>query len=356
MKILHVITSLRSGGAEKLMVDLLPRLKSKGFDVDLLLFDGTETPFRRAVETDGIKVFDLGKGGTVYSPLRLLKLIPFMKKYDVIHTHNTAPQLFAAIGSVLCSVVLCTTEHNTSNRRRGWRWYAPIDKWMYSRYRKVICISQKTEENLRSSINNFPAETITIYNGIPIENYSTAEPAKEFERCSTDIVKIIMVAGFRYQKDQPTVIRAIKKLPDNYHLFLVGDGDRRKEYEELIKELDLSQRVHLLGLRSDVPSLLKAADISIVSSHWEGFGLAAVEAMAAGKPLIATNIPGLSEVVKGAGILVPSENPQAIVDEIYRLVSDKEYYTDLVAAGRCRAAQFDISKMAEGYAKLYKSL
>ena len=112
MRILHVITSLRTGGAEKLMVDLLPRLKAKGHEVDLLLFYGTDTPFRRAAEEAGIKVLDLGKGGSVYSPLRLLKLIPYLKKYDIIHTHNTAPQLFAAIGSIFNSATLYTrTQH-----------------------------------------------------------------------------------------------------------------------------------------------------------------------------------------------------------------------------------------------------
>lgn len=92
MKILHVITSLRTGGAEKLMVDLLPRLKRQGHDVDLLLFDGVETTFRRMVEDAGIKVFDLGKEGSVYSPVKLLRLIPYLKKYDIVHTHNTAPR------------------------------------------------------------------------------------------------------------------------------------------------------------------------------------------------------------------------------------------------------------------------
>ena len=114
MRILHVITSLRTGGAEKLMVDLLPRLKDCGLDVELLLFDGTDTPFRQEAELAGIKVYDLGKGGSVYSPLRFFKLLPYLRKYDVVHTHTTAPQLFAAVGSVLCSVLLVTTEHTTS--------------------------------------------------------------------------------------------------------------------------------------------------------------------------------------------------------------------------------------------------
>jgi len=356
MRILHVITSLRAGGAEKLMVELLPCLKDKGFDVELLLFDGIETPFRRELEAKGIKVFDFGIGGSVYSPMRLMKLIPILKKYDIVHTHNTAPQLFAAIGSMLRSVNLCTTEHNTSNRRRAWKWFAPVDHWMYSRYRKIICISDKTEENLLASLKNFPTDTITVYNGILIEKYSKAQPAKEPALLPPDIIKIMMVAGFRYQKDHPTVIKALKLLPDNCHLFLVGDGERREEYEKLTAELSLGERIHFLGVRSDVPSLLKAADICIISSHWEGFGLAAVEAMAAGKPVIATDVPGLAEVVKGAGILVPPENPQSIAAEIHRLATDKRYYEDTVSAERARAEQYDISKMADGYARVYNSL
>ena len=161
MRILHVITSLRTGGAEKLMVDLLPRLKDGGHEVDLLLFDGIDTQFRRDAEAAGIKVFDLGIGGSVYSPKRLFKLLPYLKQYDIVHTHNTAPQLFAAIGKVLCSVVLCTTEHTTSNRRRRWRWYALVDRWMYNRYRKVVCISQKAEDNLRNYIGRSKADILT---------------------------------------------------------------------------------------------------------------------------------------------------------------------------------------------------
>lgn len=355
MKILHVITSLRIGGAEKLMVDLLPRLKAQGLNVDLLLFDGTDTSFRRDVEAAGIKVFDLGIGGSVYSPAKLIKLIPFLKKYDVVHTHNTASQLFVAIGSIFSSVVLYTTEHTTSNRRRGWKWYAPIDRWMYSRYRKVICISKKTEDNLRNSLKKFPTETTTIYNGISIEKYSDANPSKELEKYSSDIIKVIMVAGFRHEKDHPSVIKAFKRMPDNFHLFLIGDGVRRKEYEDLIEELNLKNRIHLLGMRSDVPSLLKAADIGIMYSHWEGFGLAAVEVMAAGKPLIASDIPGISEVVKNAGILVPSESPTTIADEIQKLAFDKKYYAKVATACKLRALQFDISIMADGYRKLYST-
>ena len=96
MKILHVITSLRTGGAEKLMVDLLPRMKERGHEVDLCVFDGVRTPFYEELEHRGVKVIPLGH--SVYSPLNIGKLIKLMQGYDIVHTHNTACQYVEMVG------------------------------------------------------------------------------------------------------------------------------------------------------------------------------------------------------------------------------------------------------------------
>lgn len=356
MRILHVITSLRTGGAEKLMVDLLPRLKAKDLDVDLLLFDGTDTPFRREVEAAGIKVFDLGIGGSVYSPLRLILLLPFMRKYDVVHTHNTAPQMFAALCSIFSNTKLVTTEHNTSNRRRAWKWYATIDRWMYGRYRKVICISKKAEDNLRSFIQDQSTKILTINNGVDVDKYSGATPSDELERLVPGSRKLIMVAGFRWEKDQDTLIRALSLLPDKFHLFLVGDGVRRPELEALTKELALDDRVHFLGLRTDVAELLHAADYVVMSSHFEGLSLSSVEGMSVGRPMLASDVDGLREVVGGAGILFPHSDSKALAARILDLDTNVEKNRTIASACGHRAAQFDISAMAEKYSQLYSTL
>lgn len=356
MKILHVITSLKTGGAEKLMVDLLPRLRDQGEDVELLVFDGTPTAFMEEISKSGIKVYNLGVGGSVYSPLRLIKLIPFLKKYDIIHAHNTASQLFVAIGSLLCSVKLCTTEHNTSNRRRKWGWYRIVDKWMYNRYHRIICISDKTEKFLRDHIGSVKPEICTIYNGIDIKKYAEADigDLKKIDKGCR--LALIQVAGFRSQKDQDTVIKSLKSLPDDIHLFLVGDGDRRKILSKLVEDLELIDRVHFLGIRTDIASLLKASDIVIMSSHWEGFGLAAVEGMAAGKPVIASDVDGLREVINDAGILFPQGNAISLASEILRLDFDPKYREKISNMSKIRASEYDITKMAEGYDAIYRSL
>lgn len=356
MKILHVITSLRTGGAEKLMVDLLPRLKAKGHNIDLLLFDGTETPFKEDIEAKGITVYDLGIGGSVYSPKNLFNLIPFLKRYDIVHTHNTAPQLFAAIGSLFGGGILCTTEHNSSNRRRKWEWYATIDRWMYSRYKRVICISQIAEENLRKFIGNSKPQICTINNGIDISKYTNAEPSHLLEEIAPRSRKIIMVAGFREQKDQDTLIKSLKFLPDYFHLFLVGEGVRMNDCRHIAEMEQVLKRVHFLGLRTDVPQLLHASDYIVMSSYFEGLSLSSVEGMCAGKPFIASDVEGLREVVNGAGVLFQHKNPQSFADEIMLLDSCGEKYKKIARSCHNRAILFSIDKMVKEYSDIYQSL
>ena len=130
MKILQVITTLLSGGAETLVVNLVPRLRAMGHEVDVCVFDGQETPLMRRLQEENpdIKVWKLGHG--VYHPSYIFQLVRIMRHYDVVHTHNSSPQLFVAIASLFCNVRMFTTEHTTSNRKRNWKWYAPIESWM----------------------------------------------------------------------------------------------------------------------------------------------------------------------------------------------------------------------------------
>lgn len=357
MKILQVITSLSTGGAEKLISEISPMLRDKGHQIDVLAFDGTDTAFKKTLTDKGIKVYSFGKECNVYNPLFIFRLAKIMKNYDIVHTHNTAPQLFAAIGSLLCSVQLCTTEHTTSNRRRDWKWYALIDKWMYSRYRKVICISDSTEQNLREFIKDNSDKICTISNGINVTSYSHAVSVDKSTISKHPERKVVaMVAGFRYQKDQETLIRAFNYLPEDYELWLVGDGERRSMIEQCIKDNNLENRVLLLGIRSDIPSILKSVDVVVQSSHWEGFGLAAVEGMAAGKPVVASDVEGLAQVVEGAGILFTLGDDKQLADIIKQLLEDYTFSQKVSAKCWERAQKFDIQKMVDAYNDVYMGL
>lgn len=353
MKILHIITSLHTGGAEKLIIDIVPKLQGLGHTVDVLLFDGSDTPFKQQLTKLNVKILELAKGGSVYNPLHILRLIPILRHYDIIHTHNTAPQLFTAIANLFCKKRLITTEHSTSNKRRNLWWYKPIDRFMYNQYDKVICISDQAEENLRSYLGKCKADITTIYNGVDINKYASATASDELKKNAPDCRAIVMVAGFRYQKDQDTLIRATALLPKQFHTFLIGDGERKSICEDLARTEGVANRVHFMGIRMDVPELLKAADYVVMSSHWEGLSLASIEGMSVGKPFLASDVDGLREMTINAGILFPHQNAEQLGKEIMVLDENPTKYQHIADQCFNKAKLFDISVMVEKYNNVY---
>ena len=357
MRILHIITSLYTGGAEVLIVNLVPRFQALGHEVGVVVFNGDHTPLMERLEKEchNCKVYKLG--ASFYNPWYIFKLVRIIRNYDVIHTHNSSPQLYAAIANVFCNKRMVTTEHNTSNRKRG-NWLLTIlDKWMYTKYDKVICISDQAEVNLRQHLNvetSDKSRIITIYNGIDIQKIREATPIEDLK---SNRFLIIMVAAYRPQKDQATLVRAMTMLPhDQYEAWLVGDGECQDVVEKLIKRLEAEDYVKILGVRTDVPRILKTADVVVMSTHYEGLSLSNIEGMAAGKPFVASDVEGIQEVTKGYGILVPHEDAEALAKTIQQLHDDQDYYHQV--ADKCyeRAQQFDIHDMVNNYNNVYLSL
>ena len=336
IKILHVITSLCTGGAESLLSDLVPLLNEGQNTVDVLVFDGMRTSFLKKLESKGVKVMALGEDHNVYRLANIRKLIPVIKQYNIVHTHNTACQLFVAMAKKLsrAKCKLVTTEHSTDNRRRHIKCLKPIDRWMYRQYDAIISISDIATKMLNDYIG--PGFSIsTIPNGVNVSAYYDAEP---------------------YGKQQEVLIRALKSLPDNYVVWLIGDGVRRRECETIADNLGVNDRVKFWGVRTDVPRLLKTSDIVVMSTHYEGMSLSNIEGMASGKPFVASNVKGIREITEGAGILFEENNDKQLSEIIQRLENDKAYHDEIV--GRClaRAREFDVSKTAEGYLAVYNSL
>lgn len=365
MKVLQVITSLAMGGAETLLVNLIPRLQAMGHTVDLAVFNGEETPLmeRLRIENPTIKIYKLGHG--YYNPLYILKLSRIMRHYDIVHTHNSSPQLFVAIAKVLCSVGLVSTEHTTSNRKRAWKWYAPIESWMYGQYDHIICISKIAEQKLREYMGgNWQDETSdkykcisTVNNGVDVAAIHDACAEGELLRLKEGRMAILMVAGFREAKDQDTLIRALNFLGmERFEVWFAGVGDRLETVKALAVQSGVVDRVRFLGMRTDIPRVLKAADIIVMSSHWEGLSLSNIEGMASERPFVASDVNGLREVTKGYGILFPHQDARALAGIINQLHDNPVYYNKVAEACYLRALQYDINKMVEGYEQVYDSL
>jgi glycosyltransferase involved in cell wall biosynthesis len=148
MKILQVITSLQTGGAEMLVCQMTLRLRELGHQVDVCVFNGVETQLLGQLrEHRDVKVYILGH--SYYNPWYIVRLARIMKDYDVIHTHNSSPQLFVAIANLFCHKKLVTTEHSTNNRKREHPMFSFVDRWMYRQYNAVVCISGIAETKLR---------------------------------------------------------------------------------------------------------------------------------------------------------------------------------------------------------------
>ena len=365
MKILQVITSLEMGGAETLVVNLILRLQALGYTVDLCVFNGIYTPLMQKLkrESPNTTIYTLGRG--VYNPFYILKLIKVMRGYDIIHTHNSSPQLFVAIANLFTHKKLVSTEHTTSNRKRDWKWYAPVESWMYQQYQHIICISTIAEMKLRkymggdwlNKTNSRYNKISTINNGVDVKAISNAVPDAELLSLKRDRKAILMVAGFRNQKDQNTVVKALDILDkEKFEVWFAGIGDRMDDVKQLALSLGVANNVKFLGLRTDIPNVLKAADFIVMSSHWEGLSLSNVEGMSAHKPFIASDVNGLREVTKDYGLLFPHEDATTLAQVINSLADDEAYYHEI--AERCynRALEFDISKMVAGYDQVYKDV
>ena len=362
MRILQVITSLRTGGAERLVVDLSKQMKLEEDEVEILLFDGTETPLKVEAETAGIPVRALSKGWhAMRNPLLLFKLMRVLRKnlYDVVHAHNTSCQLLLAVASCFQHFRLVTTEHNTDNRRRRWRGYRAVDRWMFRRYRRIICVGEETKQALAAWLAHpdLTNKLTVIPNGIAVSKFAGAIPAEDVS--SQQRRKILMISAFRPQKDHPTLINAFSKLPEDYRLFLAGgsetDEDRKylNDCEQLVLELDLGERVRFLGIRSDVPQLLAAADVVVLSTAYEGMSLSLLEAMAAGQPLIASDVPGVHDLVSGAGLLFPFGDARRLAELIRQVCEDPSFAAEVGAKCRARAADYDVAETTRRYLQEY---
>nr|WP_314546158.1 glycosyltransferase [uncultured Empedobacter sp.] len=358
MKILHVINSLNVGGAEKLLLDQL-ELFEKTDDIvcDLLVLSDISSVFESKVNSLN-KTSLIKLQNNVYSLKNIIDILPYMKRYSIIHVHLFPAQYYVVLAKLLTfsTVKLVFTEHSTSNRRLKLRLFNYLERIIYAKYSKIVCITNHVKHVLKSKINLADHKLVVVENGINIKQIELANSysREKFGYSDKDVI-MIMVGGFRIEKDQDTVINSLINLPSNYKLVLVGDGERRSILENLVHKLNFSERVKFLGVRSDVYSLLKMCDISILSSHWEGFGIAAVESMACSVPVIATNVDGLAQVVDNCGMLFKVGDTEQLVKSILKL-ENVEIRSSFVQLGIKRSKLFSINTNVQKLLNLYYEL
>ncbi len=348
MKVLHVISSLEFGGAQRLLSDLLPIQKQQGVDVSLLVLKSEDNAFSKKVADAGVPIISLNVK-SFRNPFLAFKVRKVIRQYEVVHAHLVHALYICSLAARGLNVKLVYTEHSTSNNRRGKSYVRPIEKFIYGRYDKLISISRQTQDALQDWLQSTDDRFIVINNGVD---------TKAFANIHKEVIpkSLIMVSRFASSKDQETVIWALKELDDDVTLRFVGDGENLEYCKQMAHEIGVGNRVQFLGARPDVADLIAESYIGIQSSNWEGFGLTAVEIMACGKPVIATNVNGLKQVVEGAGEIFHKGDKKELVQKVKTLLSDKSYYKNMALRCKSRACEYDIHVMADKYLSVYSKL
>lgn len=358
LRILHVINSLETGGAQRLIGDLLPALDDATTgSVSVVVFHRSNSGIESRLKEMGISVISLNTKERSLSAIA--KLIPYIKKADIIHAHLFPTCYMVALANIVCRKPLIYTEHSTHNKRRDHKWLRPLEKLVYGRYNRIVCISNATAVNLERWIGKKICDDKIriIHNGIDLSKFRHIKPSDQTSLFGRSGIPILMISRFTASKDQATVIKALS-LIKNTDVFVAfaGEGDSLSEMKALANEYNLSDRVLFLGNREDIPQLIKASYIGIQSSRWEGFGLTVVEMMAGKIPVIVSDIAGLREISAEATLTFKPGDYKTLARLIDTLLEHPLKYEEI--ANRCaeRALAFSISNTVAKHIELYDDL
>lgn len=356
MKRLAIVNhNLGSGGAEKLIYDMAIELQKRGINFSVILLTSVNCIYGKRLLEKGIDVIYLSDRWDIYSPKNIFRLIKVLKDYDIIHTHVYSAQLWTALASLYLDKkkIYITTEHSNSNNRRGRVLFKLIDKMMYSRYSNIVCITSKVRDSLVEWIGNNDKFRV-IENGIDIDSIlSFKERTRKELGFKEDDILLCQIARLNIVKNHETSFKALKELPQKYKLILLGEGERKDKLLRLAGQLGISDRVYFLGYRDDVYGVLKAMDISLLTSQYEGLPISCLESMLL-VPFIGSRVPGIKEVVAGYGELFELNNHLELKDLILKVVEDRELYEKLKRECNKRAMEYSIKKCVDKYIEVYE--
>lgn len=360
MKVLLVITGLSVGGAERQVLDIAYGLKSKGHEVKVAYFLGTQK-----IKSGNLEVFCLGQGkknilAFICGSILLVKLINTMKP-DIVHAHmfhaiviSRLSRFFTRIRKLVC------TSHSSFDGGKTRMLIYRITSFLGDVFTNV---SEKAVNNLEARGAAKKGTMIAILNGINIDNfkYSDYKRATVRNGLADDKQLLLSVGRFHKAKDYPNLLYAFSLLTttrDDVELWIVGDGPLKQDIESLIHELNLDKKVKLLGVRNDIPDLMNAADVYVLSSAWEGFGLVVAEAMATERIVVATDCGGVKEVLGDSGFLVPVSDPTLLANSINTAISlDKFSRLELGKKARQRVMNnYSIELVTDKWIAIYNGM
>jgi glycosyltransferase involved in cell wall biosynthesis len=361
------ITELDFGGAERCLVELATRLARPRFEPVVYCLgprpQADESSLAARLEGAGIEVHCLGaRSSWQFVPIvrRLARLLA-VQRPEILQTFLFHANVVGPLAARRSGVPHVVTGIRVAERRsRAYLW---LERLAARRAERHVCVSRSVAEFSHAQ-GRLPTERLVVIpNGIDVDRYP-ARSAVDLtglglppnRRAVTYVGRLDRQKGVRWLVE--TAPEWLAQLP-NHDLLLVGKGPEQPALVALSEKLGVASRIHLSGWRSDVPEILRASNLLVLPSAWEGMPNVVLEAMASGLPVVATDVEGVRELLGPAAEaqVVPGGNSQAFSERIVAIASNPELAASLGQENRCRAErEFSLARMVAAYEGLYESL
>ena len=356
MRVVHVHRISGIGGSERHLLALLPALRAQGIEPSFVGLDdprGEPKPFYDALEHAGLPFARVASRHDLDPrlPFRIARAARRFRP-ELVHTHLVHADVHGAAASVLLRVPLVSTKHNDDPFRAGPFRY--VERLLARRARRIVTITESLARFNEERVGIPRAKLVVVHYGLDeLPPAWGSNPPLELP----DGARVLLALGRLVpQKGLDVAVRALPAILASHPeavLVVAGEGPDRAALEALARELDVAGALRLVGRAGDVAELLERAELLVHPSRWEGFGLVLLEAMLAARPIVATRVSSIPEIVLDGetGVLVPPDDAGALADAAIRVLDDPG---SLGAAGRTRALErFSANEMARKTAEVY---
>lgn len=364
INILYLFVTLPIGGAEEHLLTVLKNL-------DLTQYNPTVCCIREKgvigeeIENRGIAIISLNRKSKSWDFRIIMDILRIIqtKNIHLIHTHLYHANMYGRIAALISKIPAVVTEHNVYPM---YKFKRRIINWLLAKKtNKIIAVSNMVKDYIVSRDWIAPSGVEVVYNGIDIAAFDSSigkKEARERLGLDKDTPLIGIVARLSRQKGHVYLFRAMamirEEVPDA-RLIVVGSGPLEQSLKEEVSMLGIDSAVSFLGARRDVPVILKAMDLFVLPSMWEGFPVALLEAMASGLPVVAASVGGVGEVVKDGetGFLVQPKDEESLGRRIISLLEDEEKSLEFGANGkRLVEGKFSSVSMVKHLEYIYNSV
>jgi glycosyltransferase involved in cell wall biosynthesis len=367
-RILYIHHTFRDQSPQSLLLEVAKRLNRKKYEIfACCLSEGG--PYKKKLEDIGVKVANF-RMKSVFDFWVIFKIIKFIKinKIDIVSTALFPADVYGRISAKLAGVpIILSTRHRfeDSKQEKNYRLLSWLDTLTMAFSTKIIAVSKTVRDYIIQWHRINPTKVVTLYNGIDTNKYKADNNGNDLlNKFNLDknrltigfIGRLVEVKGLDYLLDAAAEI--IKKKKKEVQFLIVGDGPLKGMLQNKTNDLGISKYIIFTGFRQNIHEILNIIDILVISSLSEALPTIILEAMASGKPVVATNVGGVPEVVVNGetGILVPPRDPDSLTEAFLELLESPEKRFMMGEKGRQRVTkQFSIEKMIRDYEEFYDS-